>query len=90
MTRCQPGDLCVVVNANAYFSYLLGAFVTVTKQQIIRGEFGPEVAWKTDPIHLTNENLVILFNDRALRPIRPQPDDAQDLLLAPLPAKEKV
>lgn len=64
--NCKPGDLAVIVLAPSDPQHL-GKIVTV-KFQVERG-YG--ASWVCDPHLLCDDGIEIAWNDRSLRPIRP-------------------
>lgn len=95
--RCEPGDLCVITRSDANNA---GKFVQVlraARPEEIQGFYHRNEGhhWRvrtvSSPI-VTSSGLVLLetsLPDCRLRPIRPQSDEAQDQVFAPLPASAK-
>lgn len=94
--NCKPGDLAVVVrSANGNEGKLVTCIRLATSHDLaIADVFRVDPVWVIDrQLLATNEYRqkrchVHLCPDENLRPIRPQPDDAEDLRFADLPTKQ--
>lgn len=82
--NCKKGDLAVVLYGAASGSFVrcIARYDGPWQQSL--NTPGWIIEWQTP--HPEYHNKVV---DYALRPIRPQPDDAQDLLLAPVPSQKE-